>query len=93
MTNDSQKPTRRRWPWAAALLFAVFVLYPLSLPPHDLIPFWIVYLTGELPSDELLHWLDTIYYPIAWAMYQSKTVPDLMYWYTGIVGPLLMPPL
>jgi len=66
MADLRDKPTRKRWPWAAVLLLLV-MLYPLSLAP-------VVRLGVEKERVSFL------YRPVQWAMYETSTAEALWWW-------------
>jgi hypothetical protein len=92
MADKPDKPTRRRWPWAAALLL-VFVVYPLSAGPVYCVSTCLFRLS-VIPSD--LHGLVREFYvPVWWLASQSETTWSLANWYVSWwlrLGLAVMPP-
>jgi hypothetical protein len=70
----SEERKRAVWPWVAALLIGLPVLYVLSYGPAC----WLIW-NVEL-SQPVLNFLDALYCPFRW----SQTTFDWAYWYGSL---------
>jgi len=75
----TDKPTRRRWPWGAAVLVSIMVVaYPLSYGPFMLL------LYAARNNERMYDWLTeiyVIYHPLGWLRDASPRFDELTRWY------------
>jgi hypothetical protein len=75
----------------AWLLFALFVLYPVSIFPAGLIGAWLVEL-GIVPERPIFATIENVYAPVIWLVDRSPVIESACLSIHNTIAPLGPPP-